>query len=180
MQLSEQKDIKIFLTHDDPNVREFAKIMLEHGYAEFSVYKLRFGFGITFEYNTRTHHIFFKDNLISIIDLNAPELSWRDRYSGKEPEQIKTYSSVDDLIAYLNGKKPKKIGYPKLTIISAGKNKISVMRLLREITRLSLKQCKEIVDNLPKELNCDDFDLGEGLKITKKRLEEEGAICELK
>jgi large subunit ribosomal protein L7/L12 len=60
----------------------------------------------------------------------------------------------------------------------AGANKISVIKVVREITGLGLKEAKDLVDGAPK-------DLKSGVNKTdaeaaKKKLEEAGAKAELK
>ena len=65
-----------------------------------------------------------------------------------------------------------------LTLASAGANKIAVLKLVREITGLGLKEAKDLVDNAPKPVK-------EGLKKPeaeelKKKLEEAGASVEIK
>ena len=63
-------------------------------------------------------------------------------------------------------------------LASAGANKIAVLKLVREITGLGLKEAKDLVDNAPKPVK-------EGLKKPeaeelKKKLEEAGASVEIK
>jgi len=65
-----------------------------------------------------------------------------------------------------------------LVLASAGANKIAVLKQVREITGLGLKEAKDLVDNAPKPIK-------EGLKKPeaeelKKKLEEAGASVEVK
>lgn len=65
-----------------------------------------------------------------------------------------------------------------VVLASAGGNKISVIKEVRAITGLGLKEAKDLVDGAPK-------DLKEGVKKEeaeemKKKLEEAGASVELK
>ena len=65
-----------------------------------------------------------------------------------------------------------------LLLASAGANKIAVLKQVREITGLGLKEAKDLVDNAPKPIK-------EGLKKPeaeelKKKLEEAGASVEIK
>ena len=65
-----------------------------------------------------------------------------------------------------------------LVLASAGANKIAVLKQVREITGLGLKDAKDLVDNAPKPIK-------EGLKKPeaeelKKKLEEAGASVEIK
>ena len=65
-----------------------------------------------------------------------------------------------------------------VTLKEAGANKINVIKVVREITGLGLKEAKDLVEGAPKDLKegvakaeADDF---------KKKLEEAGAKVELK
>jgi len=64
-----------------------------------------------------------------------------------------------------------------INVTSAGSNKIGVIKAIREVTTLGLKEAKDMVDALPKVIK-------EGVKKTeaaeiKKKLEEAGATVEL-
>jgi large subunit ribosomal protein L7/L12 len=63
-------------------------------------------------------------------------------------------------------------------LIEAGANKVSVIKAVREITGLGLKEAKDVVDGAPKAVK-------EGVskadaEAAKKKLEEAGAKVELK
>ena len=63
-------------------------------------------------------------------------------------------------------------------LIEAGANKVSVIKAVREITGLGLKEAKDVVDGAPKSVK-------EGVskadaESAKKKLEEAGAKVELK
>lgn len=65
-----------------------------------------------------------------------------------------------------------------IVLASAGANKIAVLKEVRAITGLGLKEAKDLVDNAPKAIK-------EGVKKeeaeeVKKKLEEAGATVELK
>ncbi len=65
-----------------------------------------------------------------------------------------------------------------VVLASAGANKIAVLKIVREITGLGLKEAKDLVDGAPKAVK-------EGVKKEeaeelKKKLEEAGATIELK
>lgn len=65
-----------------------------------------------------------------------------------------------------------------VVITNAGDKKIQVLKVVREITGLGLKEAKELVDSVPKAVK-------EGLakeeaEALKKQLEEQGAVVELK
>jgi large subunit ribosomal protein L7/L12 len=65
-----------------------------------------------------------------------------------------------------------------VVLTDAGANKVSVIKAVREITGLGLKEAKDLVDGAPKAVK-------EGLpkadaEAAKKKLEEAGAKAELK
>ena len=65
-----------------------------------------------------------------------------------------------------------------LVLVSAGAKKIQVLKVLREVTGLGLKEAKELVDSAPKPVK-------QGIKKEeaeeiKKKLEAEGAKVEIK
>ncbi len=65
-----------------------------------------------------------------------------------------------------------------LVLTEAGANKVSVIKAVREITGLGLKEAKDLVDGAPKAVK-------EGMpkadaEAAKKKLEEAGAKAELK
>ncbi|MFN4005407.1 MAG: 50S ribosomal protein L7/L12 [Hylemonella sp.] len=65
-----------------------------------------------------------------------------------------------------------------LVLADAGSNKVSVIKAVREITGLGLKEAKDLVDGAPKTVK-------EGMpkadaEAAKKKLEEAGAKAELK
>ena len=65
-----------------------------------------------------------------------------------------------------------------VTLVSAGDKKIQVLKALREVTALGLKEAKDVVDNAPKVVK-EDVERAEADKI-KKALEEQGAKVEVK
>jgi len=65
-----------------------------------------------------------------------------------------------------------------VVLVAAGASKLAVVKLVKELTGLGLKEAKEIVDSAPKALKEGIAkDEAEGLK---KQLEEAGAEVELK
>ncbi|MGI9554077.1 MAG: 50S ribosomal protein L7/L12 [Thermodesulfobacteriota bacterium] len=58
-----------------------------------------------------------------------------------------------------------------------GENKIQVIKAVREVTSLGLKEAKELVESAPKNVK-DDVNKEEAAEI-KKKLEEAGATVEL-
>jgi len=68
----------------------------------------------------------------------------------------------------------------EFTVVLAeiGANKVSVIKAVREITGLGLKEAKDLVDGAPKPVK-DGLDKA-GAEDAKKKLEEAGAKVELK
>jgi large subunit ribosomal protein L7/L12 len=65
-----------------------------------------------------------------------------------------------------------------VVLTSAGDKKIQVLKVLRELTGLGLKEAKDLVDNAPKTVK-DKIKKEEAEEI-KKKLEAEGAKVEIK
>jgi large subunit ribosomal protein L7/L12 len=65
-----------------------------------------------------------------------------------------------------------------VVLASAGANKISVIKEVRGITGLGLKEAKDLVEGAPKEIKA-DVKKAEAEEM-KKKLEEAGATVELK
>ncbi|GAB1467631.1 50S ribosomal protein L7/L12 [Candidatus Cloacimonadota bacterium] len=63
-------------------------------------------------------------------------------------------------------------------LASVGDNKISVIKVVREITKLGLKEAKELVDGAPKVVS--EKVSKEEADSVKKKLEEAGATVEVK
>ena len=63
-------------------------------------------------------------------------------------------------------------------LANAGANKINVIKVVREITGLGLKEAKEVVDGAPKAVK-EKVEKAEAEEI-KKKLEEAGATVEVK
>ena len=63
-------------------------------------------------------------------------------------------------------------------LTSFGANKINVIKVVREVTGLGLKEAKELVDNCPKPLK--EAVSKEDAEEIKKKLEEAGASVEIK
>ncbi len=71
-------------------------------------------------------------------------------------------------------------GASEVTVIlaSAGANKIPVLKIVREITGLGLKEAKDLVDGAPKPIK--ENVKKEDAEAIKKQLEEAGATVEIK
>ncbi len=65
-----------------------------------------------------------------------------------------------------------------LILASGGEQKIAVIKVIRELTELGLKEAKELVDNAPKPIK--EGVPKEEAEEMKKKLEEAGATIELK
>ena len=65
-----------------------------------------------------------------------------------------------------------------VVLASAGAEKIKVIKVVREITGLGLKEAKEVVDNAPKALK--EGASKEEAEAIKAKLEEVGATVEVK
>jgi large subunit ribosomal protein L7/L12 len=63
-------------------------------------------------------------------------------------------------------------------LASAGANKIQVLKAVREVTGLGLKEAKDLVDNAPKPVK--EGAKKEEAEEIKKKLEAEGAKVEIK
>jgi len=63
-------------------------------------------------------------------------------------------------------------------LASAGASKINVIKVVREITGLGLKEAKDLVDNAPKPLK--EKVSKEEADAVKAKLEEAGAVIEVK
>ena len=66
----------------------------------------------------------------------------------------------------------------KLTLLEAGANKVQVIKAVREITGLGLKEAKDLVDGAPKVVK-DGVNKADAETI-KKKLTEAGAKVEVK
>src|SRR5262245_35180968 len=65
-----------------------------------------------------------------------------------------------------------------VTLTNAGSNKIQVIKAIREITNLGLKEAKDLVDGAPKEVKAGvSKDDAEGIK---KKIAEAGGAVEVK
>ena len=65
-----------------------------------------------------------------------------------------------------------------VTLTEAGGDKIKVIKVVREVTSLGLKEAKDAVDNVPSNIR-EGVTKAEAEEI-KKKLEEQGAVVELK
>jgi large subunit ribosomal protein L7/L12 len=66
----------------------------------------------------------------------------------------------------------------EVVLKEVGDKKIQVLKVVREITGLGLKEAKQIVDSAPKSIK--DGLTKEDAEEMKKKIEEQGAVVELK
>lgn len=64
--------------------------------------------------------------------------------------------------------------------LAEGANKINVIKAVREVTTLGLKEAKELVESTPKAIEGKEAVSKEDGEALKKKLEEQGAKIELK
>ncbi len=65
-----------------------------------------------------------------------------------------------------------------VNLTSAGGNKIGIIKIVREVTGLGLKEAKDLVDGAPKTIK-ESVPKAEAEEI-KKKIEEAGGTCEIK
>jgi large subunit ribosomal protein L7/L12 len=65
-----------------------------------------------------------------------------------------------------------------VTLTDIGGNKINVIKVVREVTGLGLKEAKDLVESAPKAIK-EGVTKDEAAKI-KKQLEDQGAVVEIK
>lgn len=65
-----------------------------------------------------------------------------------------------------------------LFLLSAGEKKINVIKVVRELTSLGLKEAKDLVEAAPQKVK-EAISKDEAMKA-KAKLEEQGAQCEIK
>lgn len=117
MKLLEKKELALFLTHDNENVREFSKRMLEKGVTSCEVYLLNSNprinpVGIQIQFNNQKHYLVFINQFISRFDPSIQQ-DYYTRFFEKEPENIKTYATVTDLMNFLEHKDDSYLKYKK-------------------------------------------------------------------
>jgi large subunit ribosomal protein L7/L12 len=65
-----------------------------------------------------------------------------------------------------------------LVLLEAGANKVNVIKVVRELTGLGLKEAKDLVDGAPKAVK--EAMPKADAEAARKKLEEAGAKCEIK
>ena len=121
--------------------------------------------------------IISKIEAMSVLELSKLVKSLEDKFGVVAAAPVAVAGSV---AGTANESESDDAGSDTLSVVltSVGDKKIQVLKAVREITGLGLKEAKEIVDSAPKEIKS-DLDKEEAEKI-KKLLEEQGASVELK
>ena len=112
---------------------------------------------------------------LSVIELSelVKELEQRFGVSAAAPVAVAASGAAGDAA----GEEEEKANYTVM-LTSAGDQKINVIKTVREVTELGLKDAKDLVDSAPKEVK-KDVPKEEAEEI-KKKLEAAGAKVELK
>jgi large subunit ribosomal protein L7/L12 len=112
---------------------------------------------------------------LSVVELSELVKALQDKFgvSAAAPVQVVAQGGAE-------AGKPKaeeKTEY-NVTMTSCGDKKIQVLKVLRELTGLGLKEAKDMIDNLPKAIK--EGATKEEAQNMKSKLEEVGATIELK
>lgn len=112
---------------------------------------------------------------LSVVELSELVKALQDKFgvSAAAPVQVVAPGGVDAGQA----KAEEKTEYD-VTMTSCGDKKIQVLKVLRELTGLGLKEAKDMIDNLPKAIK--EGAGKEEAQNMKSKLEEVGATVELK
>mgnify|MGYP001308561522 CR=1 FL=1 len=113
---------------------------------------------------------------LSVKDVSELANILKDEY-GIEPAAAATVVAAGAAGAAAGGEAAEEKTNFNITLKSAGASKLAVVKLVKEITGLGLKDAKDMVDGAPK-------DIKEGVpkdeaEAAKKQLEEAGAEVEL-
>jgi large subunit ribosomal protein L7/L12 len=112
---------------------------------------------------------------LSVVELSELVKALQDKFgvSAATPVQVVAQGGSEAASA----KTEEKTEY-NITMTSCGDKKIQVLKVLRELTGLGLKEAKDMIDNLPK--NIKEGVSKEEAHNMKSKLEEVGATIELK
>lgn len=112
---------------------------------------------------------------LSVVELSELVKALQDKFgvSAAAPVQIVAQGGADAGQA----KAEEKTEFD-VTMTSCGDKKIQVLKVLRELTGLGLKEAKDMIDNLPKAIK--EGAVKEEAQNMKSKLEEVGATVELK
>ena len=95
-------------------------------------------------------------------------------------EEIKglTILELNELVKAVEEEFGVSAAAPDVVLASAGGNKLAVIKVVREITGLGLKDAKDLVESAPKAIK--EGATKDEAEAIKKQLEEAGASIELK
>lgn len=112
---------------------------------------------------------------LSVVELSELVKALQDKFgvSAAAPVQVIAQGGADAGQA----KAEEKTEFD-VTMTSCGDKKIQVLKVLRELTGLGLKEAKDMIDNLPKAIK--EGAVKEEAQNMKSKLEEVGATVELK
>ncbi|MBN2619892.1 50S ribosomal protein L7/L12 [candidate division WOR-3 bacterium] len=112
---------------------------------------------------------------LTVLELSELVKALQDKFgvSAAAPVQVMAQASGDAGAA----KAEEKTEFT-VTMTSCGDKKIQVLKVLRELTGLGLKDAKDMIDNLPKDIK-ENMSKEEAQNM-KSKLEEVGASIELK
>ncbi|MCK4250286.1 50S ribosomal protein L7/L12 [candidate division WOR-3 bacterium] len=111
---------------------------------------------------------------LSVIELSELVKALQDKFgvSAAAPVQVAVQAGGDAAQAKAEEKSEFNV-----RMTSCGDKKIQVLKVLRELTGLGLKEAKDMIDNLPKDIK-EDMPKEEAQNM-KGKLEEVGATVEL-
>jgi large subunit ribosomal protein L7/L12 len=112
---------------------------------------------------------------LTVLELSELVKALQDKFgvSAAAPVQVVAQAGADTG----QGKAEEKTEFD-VTMTSCGDKKIQVLKVLRELTGLGLKEAKEMIDNLPKSIK--EGASKEEAQAMKTKLEEVGAAIEVK
>ncbi|HEC78660.1 MAG TPA: 50S ribosomal protein L7/L12 [candidate division WOR-3 bacterium] len=112
---------------------------------------------------------------LSVLELSELVKALQDKFgvSAAAPVQVVAQGAADAGPAKAEEKSEFTV-----TMTSCGDKKIQVLKVLRELTGLGLKEAKDMIDNLPKDIK--EGVSKEEAQNMKSKLEEVGATIELK
>ncbi|KPK70071.1 hypothetical protein AMJ87_09445 [candidate division WOR_3 bacterium SM23_60] len=112
---------------------------------------------------------------LSVVELSELVKALQDKFgvSAAAPVQVVAQGGADAGPA----KAEEKTEYD-VTMTSCGDKKIQVLKVLRELTGLGLKEAKDMIDNLPRAIK--EGVTKEEAQNMKSKLEEVGATIDLK
>ena len=112
---------------------------------------------------------------LSVVELSELVKALQDKFgvSAAAPVQVVAQGGADAGQAQAEEKTEYDV-----TMTACGDKKIQVLKVLRELTGLGLKEAKDMIDNLPKAIK--EGTGKEEAQNMKSKLEEVGATVELK